>query len=395
MIATPDDEMSMADDIKNLLSRFGASPDSYLEVDDFPEYAEALPAVPELATVAVASQPSAEDALPPVASVIERVVSRTAIPIAQPHVAAPTIAPVSVAPSAGTASLRSLLNELELERRNAARVRNEQAAGTPLAMATPAKVVAVVSMKGGVGKSTVSAALAGTLNAGGRTIAIDLDPQNVLQYHLGVSPEVAEIKHAGLSADDWNAGLLDGLADTQVLPFGAPGRDGRRALERKLDEDGNWLARELARMNLDATDVVILDTPPGRTPYLEQALAVADHVVVVITPDAASFMVLEQTDRLFERIAGNVAAVGCSYVVNQFDASRTFSKDMLEVLRRRLGERLIGVVPLDYAISEGLAFGVYPLIDNGCNLPAREEVRAIAEALRVRLETPVTVDRTS
>jgi chromosome partitioning protein len=50
-------------------------------------------------------------------------------------------------------------------------------------------VIAVISPKGGVGKTTVAVNLASTLAAGGRAVRlVDLDPQNALRLHLGADP---------------------------------------------------------------------------------------------------------------------------------------------------------------------------------------------------------------
>ncbi|UZE26137.1 cellulose synthase operon protein YhjQ [Pseudomonas sp. B21-056] len=296
--------------------------------------------------------------------------------------------PVSAPANAG--SLRSLLAEVALERQAEARAQNAEALRRSIpngpAAVTPARVIAVVSPKGGVGKSTLCAALAGALGAKGRRLAIDLDPQNALQYHLGVSPDVAGMASASLTGECWNGLLLNGLGATRVLPFGLVCGQERRALERFLEDDAHWLARQLARMDLTADDVVILDTPPGRTLYLEQVLDVADQVIVVITPDAASFMTLDPIDRLLEGPANQAWQRDCHYVVNQFDASRTFCQDMLEVFKRRFGKQLIGVLPLDHAISEGLAFGVNPLLEDE-HSSARQEVLAIADALKSPVRT--------
>jgi len=156
------------------------------------------------------------------------------------------------------------------------------------------------------------------------------------------------------------------------------------AFKHPLDQEPKWLLKKLAAMRLGKEDVVVLDTPPGCTPWLDQVLSVADQVVTVITPDAASFMVLDQTEQWFERVLGEQVGTRCVYIVNQFDATRTFHQDMLEILRRHLGERMIGVVPFDETVAEGLALGTYPLLEASAS-PARKAVEGIGQLLRSRL----------
>lgn len=397
------------DDIANLLSRFGAKADRYLEMDNPVEYKEP-PAAPVVVSISNTSQKTAvseEEAgariparqnisLVPttaVAAVAPRLpetrveptlVDAIAFPAVEPL--APTKSPSVITPALQVApsSLRALLTEVALARQAEKLASNEDTlhptATADVSPATPAYVIAVVSLKGGVGRSTVSAALAGTLTHKGRTVAIDLDPQNVLQYHLGI--DVDDAVDAGLARDGWQSLLRDGAAGTRMLPYGAYSEGERHALERDVENDGQWLKRKLAAMNLKNGDVVILDTPAGSTLYLEQALSAADEVIVVITPDAGSFLTLDQLERQLKN-AGNY-----SYLVNQFDASRTFCQDMLEVFKRRLGDKLIGVVPLDHAISEGLAFGATPLLTDAAS-PARQAMLKVSDVLSLHTQLSV------
>ncbi|RAS25807.1 cellulose biosynthesis protein BcsQ [Paraburkholderia bryophila] len=221
------------------------------------------------------------------------------------------------------------------------------------------KVIAVVSAKGGVGKTTLAANLACVLAAGGRrVIAIDLDPQNALRLHFGVPLDSIDgLSRATLTGDPWQTVLFDGLDGVTVLPYGAVLEDDRRRFEALIDQDPHWLAQALQNLRLDASDVVIIDTPPGSSAYVRAALSTATFALNVVLADAASYAAIPLMERLIDTYATPRAEFGgVGYVANQIDQSRHLTKDVLKVLRQMLGARLFpGVIHLDEGVSEALA----------------------------------------
>ena len=70
------------------------------------------------------------------------------------------------------------------------------------------KVISVVSAKGGVGKTTLTANLATALHRLGvpTVLVVDLDPQNALGLHFGADPgALAGVSLASLSGDSWGS----------------------------------------------------------------------------------------------------------------------------------------------------------------------------------------------
>lgn len=419
--------MNRTDDISSLFSRFGASAGSYHEFESQIDYKEnplvpepeKTPASPEITPeIAAASQlvaevieaPLSEPAvsIEPVSLKLEQPVSEPApepVPVAevehylahtvdahlvpptsQPLIAQPTLAVLPAAPS----RLRNLLAEVVQAREVEAQALAEEALHQEAARGRPAKckahVVVVVSLKGGVGKTTLAAGLASRLRLeGGRTLAIDLDPQNALHYYLGVEQGESGIGSLSGAGQAWHDRLQPGFDGALLMPYGVLGDDEHHALIHAMHDDRHWLARQLDLMDLGANDVVLIDTPSGSTASLAQALDVADEVIVVTTADAASFNTLDPIDRLLEAPHARAASSHCTYVVNQFDASREFSRDMLQVLKRRLGQQLIAVVPLDNTLGEALAYGRNPMSAAEPS-PVSEGVLLLAEQLKARFK---------
>ncbi|OLY71426.1 cell division protein FtsQ [Pseudomonas sp. ATCC PTA-122608] len=244
-----------------------------------------------------------------------------------------------------------------------------------------ANVVALVSVNGGVGRSTLATALSSGLQRLGRpVVTLDLDPQNALYHHFGLSHTLPGIGRTSLQNERWSQILHSGFAGCQVITFGETDIRQQEDLQRWLKQEPQWLAQHLSALGLSEQDTVIIDTPAGNNVYLHQALNVADVVLVIAQADAASLGTLGQMEQLLAPHRGRQPALRCHFVINQLDETSGFSLDMVEVFKKRLGENLLEVVHRDSAISEALAFGSDPL-DNEAASMACDDINELCRLL--------------
>lgn len=114
------------------------------------------------------------------------------------------------------------------------------------------KVVAVISPKGGVGKTTVTANLAASLaRLGPRISILDLDPQNALRLHFGMAHDDA----SGIAQQDtmdgsWKDVLFESAYGVDFLPYGSVDEAQRAVFEQEIKNNPKWLAQHLASLGL-------------------------------------------------------------------------------------------------------------------------------------------------
>lgn len=341
--------MSRADDISKLFNKLGANPSGYREIDFVHEFIED--------DVEVLVAPVATPALPEIE-----------------------------APSAPLLRLLEELSQGEADHLQPPEV-VEGRDGEMYSEQSSPNVVVVVSVKGGVGRSTLTAAIASGLQRQGRpALALDLDPQNALRHHLCLGLDMPGLGANSLLNESWETLPERGFAGCCLVAFGSTDHEQQQSLNRWLGQDSEWLGQRLADLKLNGQDTVIIDVPAGNTVYLGQAMSVADAVLVVVQPDVASFSTLDQMDSVLAPYFNREKPPQRFYVINQLDAAHRFSLDMVEVFKTRLGAALLGTVHRDRAFSEAQAYGRDPL-DPTVNSIGSQDVHALCRTLLERIDS--------
>lgn len=221
------------------------------------------------------------------------------------------------------------------------------------------RVIAVISPKGGVGKTTVTANLAAAIAAlGAKVTILDLDPQNALRLHCGMQHEdPAGVVRQTMSGLPWSDALYESSYGVQFLPYGVVDEPDRVAFEHFIKSKPGWLATQLSSLNLADEEIVLIDTPPGPTVYLQQVLHCANIALIVIKPDAASYSTIPSIESLLHYYCSDRQDFfGSSYIVNQMDANKQLHRDILQMLRANMGAQLVPItIHKDEAVSEALA----------------------------------------
>ncbi len=259
-----------------------------------------------------------------------------------------------------------------------------------------AKLVAVGSGKGGVGKSTVAVNLALALVAAGRRVGIldaDIHGPNV-PLLLGVRRRENPKGLAYLSI----AGNLPASQRPKPLE-----RHGLRFLslalyageeQHLLSENASFAGHLIRQLLLDAQwgplDYLLIDLPPGTgEPQITLSRQIAlDGVVLVVTPQDLALLDTTRSFKMFRDAGAPVLGVveNMSYFVcpNCGDRVEVFDRSGEAWAVREAGGPLLGQVPLDLAISRAANTG-RPVVVGAPDSPQAAAFRAIAAELERRL----------
>ncbi len=212
------------------------------------------------------------------------------------------------------------------------------------------KTVAIVSTTGGAGRSTLTAELASLLAWRKHAVlAIECDPRNVLGFHFGLR----EIPANGLGAylHDGSAAAWAGTgqrSDDGVLfvPWGDSTESG--AIGRL---PSNWLARQVAQVDLPPHGAILIDTAPWPSPYADQAIDAADLVLVLVPAQPETCLTLR---RLVDSLATRGKTV--RYLSTRLQPARQLHVDIIAMLQAMLGQAMLPYhVHEDSSVPEALS----------------------------------------
>jgi cellulose biosynthesis protein BcsQ len=192
-------------------------------------------------------------------------------------------------------------------------------------------IISTANLKGGVGKTTITANLGATLaRLGLRVLLVDLDYQSSLSTLCLSSPESDQVRRSGRYVN----GLLENGGDLSRLNqcvtllqadvgdgqlYLAPVSEGFADIENRLmtrwysglaDDDVRYRLRHAlhSRDLRDHYDVVLIDCPPRLTTGCVNALAASDYVLIPVLLEETSTEAVPRTLSWLKRFQDRVCA---------------------------------------------------------------------------------------
>lgn len=204
-------------------------------------------------------------------------------------------------------------------------------------------IIAVVSQKGGAGKTTVALNLAAAFAAEGkRILLVDADPQQ--------------------TAQDW-AAIRATPPPFQVVGLAKP-----------------VLHRDLPKMAADY-DHVVIDGAPRNYEVARSAVAAADLVLIPVQPSGADFWASRETVSLVKELRNFKELQKSAFVVSRKIGRTVLGRDMADALAEFDIPILRAGTTQRVVYAEALTGGT-TVIEQQPNGPAAEEIRAILSELQ-------------
>lgn len=237
---------------------------------------------------------------------------------------------------------------------------------------TRTPVLAVFSLAGGVGKTSLVATLGRSLSSlGEKVLLTDTTTHGLLPFYFGAS----ELRQGTVRTFSPPSGSTD--APIYLVSYDADRRRDDEAAEEALAEEITTSGRGTHRVLLDLT---------AASAWVVRRLARTNPVILVpLAPDMNSVISLQMVERLFADVSNAEGRpLQIYYLLNHFDASVPLHLDVREVLRRQLGDRLLPfVIRRAPVVSEALAEGM-TVVDYAPEAPVAEDYLHVANWLRTQ-----------
>ncbi|HXC24546.1 MAG TPA: ParA family protein [Gemmatimonadaceae bacterium] len=228
-------------------------------------------------------------------------------------------------------------------------------------------VLAIVSQKGGVGKTTTAVNLgAAFARRGLKTLIIDVDPQGSVRYGAGLRRD-----HSIYGFADYLNGerpLRDIILPTalpwlRVILAGTVSDEADHATYQQLIADTDLLP-ELLEMARQRCHVVVVDTPPGLGTITRKVLRASQHVIVPLQCEPLALQTTPQILRGIQDIVpdnGQLTLDGI--LLTMHEPGNPASERVVEYVRKNLPANIVfnQTIPRTVAAADAFAAG-HPVV---------------------------------
>jgi chromosome partitioning protein len=246
-------------------------------------------------------------------------------------------------------------------------------------------VLAVVSQKGGVGKTTTAVNLAAAFaRRGMKTLLVDVDPQGAVRYGVGLRSD-----HVTVGISDYLSGektLRDIILPTAlpwlrvILAGTVSAATNHVAYQHRMEE--STVLPDLLAMARQRTDVVVVDTPPGLGPTVERVLSASQHVIVPLQAEPLALQTTPQILRGIQDIVStNDELTLDGLVLTMYDETSETSVRVSEYVRRHLPRNMVFdlVIPRSTAAADAFAAGQPVVLRSPADAAAQAYVNLATE----------------